>query len=167
MIADRDGSGTFDGGDLDSIAQCQLNLLETPLSMPSMEASECLLWRLCLTVDVRVNLELVDSPLTGRERIRFDFEGIERELSRGLLCDGGVDVPELDFFSEEAGRTEIFDILDGKLRDNTPGLDTVGLDLGGHVTFEKDRVIAIDTDGDPEFQDYVGITGRIIANPEP
>ena len=84
----------------------------------------------------------------------------------GVLCGGTTDVPELDFFNDTAGRTEILDILEGKLRDNTPGLDTGGMKLGGFVSFERDRIIAIETDNAADgFQDYIGITGNLVPTP--
>ena len=47
----------------------------------------------------------------------------------------------------------------------TPALQSDGLDLGGIVTFSDPRLIAIETDGQPDFQDYVGVTGSIVPRP--
>ncbi len=38
-----------------------------------------------------------------------------------------------------------------------------GLDLGGLVNFTNRRLIAIETDGNAAFQDYLGITGDLIS----
>ncbi|UCC29472.1 MAG: putative metal-binding motif-containing protein [Phycisphaerales bacterium] len=167
LVADRDGNSLFDLGDLAITNQCDLNLDEDSATQ-STAATECILWKLCMTIDVKLSMELTENPNSGRSRIKFNFEGIDRELSRGVLCDGAVDVPELDFFNRSSGRTETFNILENRLRDNTPPLDSEGVELGGFVSFQRDRVIAIETQSpaqDDGFQDYVGITGNIVPTP--
>ncbi len=61
------------------------------------------------------------------------------------------------------------DLLEEKLGMSTPPLDAEGLELGGFVDFEHNRVIAIETDGNPDpnnaFFDYIGITGPITPRP--
>jgi hypothetical protein len=125
----------------------------------------CKIWETCLQADVRFQVLLEDGPL-GRPRIRFaNGELIRHDEAFGALCGGGIDVPELDFFNNETSRTQIFDILEQRQRDNTPPLDGEGLELGGLMRFQRDRVIAIETQSpaqDDGFQDYIGITGNIV-----
>ena len=47
----------------------------------------------------------------------------------------------------------------------TPPLQSEGLDLGGIVTFSNPHLIAIETGGSPDFQDYIGVTGDIVPKP--
>lgn len=41
------------------------------------------------------------------------------------------------------------------------GACTNGLNVDGLVSFSNPRLITIETDGDPTFQDYLGLTGDI------
>ncbi len=168
LIADRDGDGTFDGSTLETIPACSFGNLDEETPTPSVDATQCKLWQTCLHADFRFQLSLETSP-SGRPRIKFgNGEIIRHDDAFGALCGGGIDVPELDFFNDRASRTEIFDILEDRQRDNTPPLDGEGLELGGFVTFQRDRIIAVETQPpaqDDGFQDYIGITGNIVPNP--
>ncbi len=168
LIADRDGDGTFDGSMLETIPACSFGNLDEETPTPSVDTTQCKLWQTCLHADFRFQLSLEAGP-GGRPRIKFGGgEIIRHDDAFGALCGGGIDVPELDFFNDEASRTQIFDILEDRQRDNTPPLDGEGLELGGFVKFERDRVIAVETQApadDDGFQDYIGITGNIVPNP--
>jgi hypothetical protein len=59
-----------------------------------------------------------------------------------------------------AGKPES-DSWNERLRESTPDLKTKGLDFGGLVTFENARLISIENDGQPDFQDYIAITGQL------
>jgi len=65
---------------------------------------------------------------------------------------GGV-VPEI------ASRAHI-----ERLRESSPDLRAKGLEFGGLVNFEDARLIAIEIDEDPDFDDYIAITGRLVVN---
>ncbi|MFQ5489876.1 MAG: MopE-related protein [Phycisphaerae bacterium] len=168
LIADRDGSGVLESSSLDSVPPCRLNRLDRDDPTPSVDATECLLWETCLAAEMQFQLVL-DEGLSGRPRISFtNGQLLEREDPFGVLCTGEIDVPELDFFNGEASRTEFLGILEGKLRDNTPPLESEGAGLGGFVDFVRDRVIAIETQApvdDDGFQDYIGITGNLVPSP--
>ncbi|MCH7526902.1 MAG: putative metal-binding motif-containing protein, partial [Planctomycetes bacterium] len=165
LIADRDGDGNFDASSLDEIPACTFGDLEDESPTQSVDATMCKLWETCLAADMRFQLVLEDGPL-GRPRIRFaNGEIIRHDDQFGALCGGGIDVAELDFFNNEASRTQIFDILEERQRNNTPPLDSEGLELGGLMRFQRDRIIAIETQlpaDDDGFQDYIGITGNIV-----
>ena len=165
LIADRDGDGNFDASTLDEVPPCVFGDLEDEDPTPSIDSTMCKIWETCLQADVRFQVLLEDGPL-GRPRIRFaNGELIRHDEAFGALCGGGIDVPEIDFFNTENSKTEILDILEQRQRDNTPPLDGEGLELGGIMRFQRDRVIAIETQPpaqDDGFQDYIGITGTIV-----
>jgi len=168
LIADRDGNGVFDGGDLASLQPCTFGDLDTESPTQSIDATECKLWETCLQADFRFQLSLEDGP-NGRPRIHFGGGQIIRhDDSFGTMCGGVINVPELDFFNDSASHTQVFDTLEQRQRDNTPPLDGEGVELGGFVSFQRDRIIAIETQSpaqDDGFQDYVGITGNVVPNP--
>jgi hypothetical protein len=60
--------------------------------------------------------------------------------------------PPVDLVRENAGQF-------------TPPLCLEGLDLGGFVTLQNPKIIAVETDGDLEFQKYIGITGGVAPAP--
>ena len=62
-------------------------------------------------------------------------------------------------------RRATLDKLNERLRNSTPDLKTKGLDFGGLVSFEGAKLIAIENDGSPEFQDYIAITGKLVVPP--
>ena len=45
-------------------------------------------------------------------------------------------------------------------------MDSKGLSFGGLVEFQNPRLIVIENDGNPEFQDYIAITGKLVV-PKP
>jgi len=168
LIADRDSDGTLDAGELETIPACEFGNLDNESPTESVDATQCKLWETCLQADFRFQLFL-EAGANGRPRIRFgNGEIIRHDEAFGSLCGGSIDVPELDFFNDRAARTEIFDILDERQRDNTPPLDGEGLELGGFVSFQRDRLIAIETQAPAQndgFQDYIGVTGNIVPTP--
>lgn len=167
LIADRDGDGVLDASSLDSLPACAIGNLEEDAPTQSIDTTECVLWETCLAAEMQFDLELTVND-RGKERIKFSHgQLIRRDDPFGVLCQGGVDVPELDFFNDEASQTEVLDSLETALDENTPPLDTDGLGLGGLVTFVRDRLIAIETQDpadDDGFQDYIGITGNIVPS---
>lgn len=165
LIADRDNNGVLNTGTLESLPDCSFGDLDAEFGTQTTVATECVLWETCPTVDLNLGMQIGTNPNSGRDRIQFNFGGVTRSNPYTVSC-GGTEPIELDFFNESAGRTETFDILDNQLRDRTPPLEHDGLELGGFVTFDKDRIIAIETDNDPNgFQDYIGITGNLVPNP--
>ena len=164
LLADRDGNGTFDGESIDTLTECTFGDLDAEFGTQSSNQTECILWETCLTVRLNLAMELTTND-RGKARLKFNFLGLERDVPFGVQCGGGYEVPELDFFNGEAGRSETMDLLEEKLGTSTPPLDAEGLELGGFVDFQQNRIIAIETDGNPDpnnaFYDYIGITGAI------
>ena len=152
IFADRDGDGVLEG---------------TPGSIPSCFGSnqstttECALWEACLNVNVPMSVGIPPDRLT----LQFEVLDFQHDLSTGTLCGGGIEDEDDDLILESA-RGQTLDLLNQKLREGIPELDSMGLNFGGLVEFQNPRLIAIENDGDPDFQDYIAITGRLVV-PEP
>ena len=168
LVADRDGNGVLNSGSLESIPDCSLGDLDLEFGTQSTASTECILWEYCATVRLNLSLDVVTNPNTGRDRIKFNFLSLDRETPFGVVCGGPTDVPELGFFNDESGRTETMDILEGKLRDHTRRWTPTVWGLAGSLS-SRDRIIAIETDGNPDannaFFDFIGITGNIVPKP--
>jgi hypothetical protein len=82
----------------------------------------------------------------------------------GAVCEGGINFGDIVFLQNASASDPIGDIQTS-IDTLTPGLQSNGLDLGGIVLFSNPRLIALETDGRLEFQDYIGITGDIVPKP--
>jgi len=168
LIADRANDQVVDTGSVDTLPMCTFGDLDADNLPDSTATSDCLLWEFCMTIDLNVAMQFDINPDTGKERLKFNFLSINRDTPYGVACNGSSDTIELDFLNGEAGKSQTFDLLQDKLKDNTPPLDQDGLDLGGFVSFTGKRIVAIKTQPpaqDDGFQDYVGITGTIEGKP--
>ena len=83
-------------------------------------------------------------------------------LSTGEMCSGGMQGPGEGVFDTIA-QGLVLDLLTQLVTDNTPPLRLEGLDFGGEVSLQNAKLIAIENDGDPAFDDYLAIT----ADPVP
>jgi hypothetical protein len=195
MIADRNENELVDGDEL-TLPLCNFselnadNLLELENEPAGTIATDCLLFKHCLKIDV--NFAMGVETVGDRTRIKLDFGGIDRTNTGGYQCGGSQSLPELDFFNQESGREASLDQLEGNIRDNTPRLAPEGLDLGGKVAFQLDRILAIRTrptatcgggtctggfnnggpcttnaDCEDGFQDFIGLTGQTLGTPGP
>lgn len=166
LIADRANNQILDTGSIDSTPMCTFGDLDADNLPNSTATSDCILWEFCMTIDLNLSMQFDHNPNTGRDRLKFNFLSINRDTPFGVACNGSSATFDLDFLNNQAGKTQTFDILQNKLKDNTPPLEQNGLDLGGFVNFTGKRIVAIETDHNPDgFQDYIGITGTITSKP--
>jgi len=151
LIADRDGDGV--------LSQPMANLPGC-FGATTSTVTECVLWAACLNVNVTAGLFLPADELL----LRMSVLDVSHELSTGTMCGGGQDDLETDLI-EGAASSDTLDLLNQKLREGTPDLKASGLDFGGLVSFQNAKLIAIENNGDPEFQDYIAITGKLVVSP--
>jgi len=149
IFADRDGDGALQGAS-GSIPACFGNNAST--------TTECALWEACLNLNVPASVEI---PL-DRLSLIFQILDFEHDLSTGTLCGGGIEDEDDDLILESA-QGDTLDRLNERLREGVPELSSMGLNFGGLVEFQNPRLIAIENDGNPDFQDYIAITGRLIV----
>jgi len=150
LLVDRDGDGHLSGS-LASLPRC---------FGPSPTTNhECALWEACLNVNVDGQLFLPPGELL----LRMQVLDVSHELSTGMVCNGGIDDADDESTIDEAAQGATLDKLNQKLHEGTPDLKTKGLDFGGLVHVENARLISIENDGHPEFQDYIAITGKLVV----
>ncbi|MEK7710397.1 MAG: hypothetical protein AAB341_00745, partial [Planctomycetota bacterium] len=195
MVADRNNNSLVDGDEA-TLPDCNFselnadNILELENEPAGTIATDCLMFKHCLKIDV--NFSMGVEEVNGKNRIKMDFGGIDRQNTGGYQCGGSQSLPELDFFNQESGRDSSLDLLEGDMRDNTPPLAPEGLDLGGNVRFEIDRILAIrsrplatcvaglcsggfnnggtcssNADCEDGYQDFIGLTGGATETPGP
>ncbi len=150
LLVDRDGNGQLSGS-IASLPRC--------FGPSTSTVNECALWEACLNVNVDAKLFLPPNQLL----LRMQVLDVSHELSTGMVCNGGIDDADDESMIEEAAQGATLDKLNEKLREGTPDLKTKGLDFGGLVKFENAKLISIENDGDPDFQDYIAITGKLVV----
>ena len=100
----------------------------------------------------------------GKPGFVTKVKSIQTTFQSGVMCGGpatpGDDAQVTDTAAQDNTKT----ILLQKATRFTPPVCMNGLSVGGLVTFENPKLIAIEAGGspnDPNFQDYLGITGDI------
>jgi hypothetical protein len=83
--------------------------------------------------------------------------------SLGVVCGGTAATvdEELANATGDSGPGTTLDLVLQSANRFAPPACIDGLDLGGFVEFKNPKLIAIEVDGDPTFQDYLGLTGDV------
>jgi hypothetical protein len=152
VVLDRDLNDTVDN----------LTTVGTCTGSSAAILTDCKFLAFCQDFDLRANWTLTNE--SGKLRIRptiGDKVPVPREP--GAICAGGTGDISADNTGDSAINGPSADQAGDKAQDLTSPIQTDGLDLNGVVKFANPRLIAIDTDGDPTFQDFFGITGEIVA----
>jgi hypothetical protein len=154
FVLDRNTDATL-GGSLPALPKC--------LQAGADTTSDCRLLATCLDLNLTTSL-LLDTP-QGKLKLVPRVEGL-RVVPRppGVACEGGINFGDVQILQDAAASDPLQDLQDDVDR-LTPALQSDGLDLGGIVFFSDPRLIAIESDGRLDFQDYVGVTGSIVPNP--
>ncbi len=148
ILADRDGDGMHDGP-YSTVPSC------FGWNPATLEA--CSMWEACLDIDFPVHLLLND---VGGGVIEIETIVTGSSLSTGVMCSGGTMGPSAGPFDDIA-QGLVVDLLEDMVSDNTPPLRFEGLDFGGLFSFQNPHLIQIKNGVDPNFGDYLGITGDI------
>jgi hypothetical protein len=153
VVLDR-GSDGIDG---------ELNALPNCFATGADTVGDCKLVATCLDLNFPTNLSL--DTTGGTLKIVPEVLGVQIPARpEGSVCEGGFNFgTEGNLLGAAANSNPIDDLMDN-VDMLTPPLQSDGLDLGGIVNFSNPKLIAIDTPGGtPGFQDYLGITGDIVA----
>jgi hypothetical protein len=125
---------------------------------------DCKFAAVCVDFELITNWSLANEG--GKLRIRPDILG-KREPppphDPGSICAGGTPVTSPPAAGSGAVGGPSPNDAGQHAEGLTPPFQTDGLDLNGIVKFANPRLIVIETDGKPEFQDFFGITGEIVA----
>ena len=151
MIADRNENGL--DGELSSVPKC--------FGTAAPTSGDCSLFSACLDLIVPASLDL-EVP-GGVPTILTDVgDFVVNDLQTGIVCGAAFSSGDDDIV-DEATASAIVESLLNALDPAVPPLAAEGFDLGGFVTLENPRLIAVDTDGDTSFQDFIGVTADISA----
>jgi putative metal-binding protein len=151
MVVDRKLAG-LDGGSLPLVPKC--------FGTGSSTTTDCNLFAVCLDLNFLTDMQF-QTCSDGKPGFVTHFDGIQ-VLNRqaGVVC-GAATAGSDDIVTGTAAENSTIDVLGAKVDAFTPPVCANGLTLGGFVTFVNPKLISVETDGDTEFQDYLGITGDI------
>jgi hypothetical protein len=125
---------------------------------------DCKFAAVCVDFNLITNWTLANE--SGKLKIRPNIVG-KREPppphDPGAICAGGTVVVSPPAAGSGTVNGPSPTDAGNKAEDLTPAFQTDGVDLNGIVKFANPRLIVIDTDGNPDFQDFFGITGEIVA----
>jgi hypothetical protein len=125
-------------------------------------AGDCKFVAACIDFILKTTLSLVNDA--GKLKIVSTAGGlVPQTADAGAICAGATTVIPDGSLVGGALSSPSTDDAKADANNLTPALQVDGLDLGGIVKFNNPRLITLDTDGDPTFQDYLGITGEIEA----
>ena len=155
IVVDRDGSGT---ADLPNTPSC--------IGSGSSLSGDCSLYGVCLDLNIITEssiageVEGCPSGVPGFINNVVDFQVLNRQ--QGVVCGASQETTDGELVDTSSNDPTV-DYVGGNLQAYSPPLCIEGLSLGGFVTVDDPGLIAVDTDGDPTFQEYIGITGGVAA----
>jgi hypothetical protein len=160
MVVDRDGQGTV--GELASIPQC--------FAPGAPRIGPCTVSEACLDVNYKFDQIFVpptDPACNGLPGFRSELKETQL-LSRqaGIVCSGsGNAADDAMVVGGTSTNPLVTEVLPGKAQVASPPICMKGLDLGGFVTCSTPTLVTLETDGDPSFKEYMGVTCNIVATP--
>jgi hypothetical protein len=122
-------------------------------------ARDCIFVEVCLDTMVRGAVELIDGD-PPELQLFLDGIGFEpaEEDAGGVICNGPPLI--VNPLTQQTVETLIRGMTNG-IEGSTEPYQISGIDFSDTVVVNNVRLIAVETDGDPEFQDYLGITGDL------
>ncbi|MEK6677476.1 MAG: putative metal-binding motif-containing protein [Planctomycetota bacterium] len=151
MVADRDNNGL--DGDLLTLRGC--------FAQGASAVGDCNLFAVCLDLNIMTEMEFMpcEDNKPGIVTTPISVQASIRKL--GVVC-GAASATDDDALLDAGGNGPQIDDIMHAIENSTPPLCANGLTLNGFVNFLNPRLIAIDVvGGDPDFGDYLGITGEI------
>jgi len=151
MVVDRDGNNALEG-----------TLATTPncFSPSATTTGDCNLFGACLDLNFLTSMQF-QTCADGKPGFTTNFLGVQvLHRTAGVVC-AATTASADETITGTAAENSTIDVLGNQVHAFTPPVCASGLTLDGFVSFVNPRLIAIDTDGDPTFQDYLGITGDI------
>jgi hypothetical protein len=149
LIADRDSNGF--SGTLESLKGC--------FDQNAATIGDCFFLEGCANLNVFVTMALGSED--GKPSITTDLTSIDKDFSFGTLCGGGSGAGTDEEVVKQAAESQTSDIIANAVGNNTPPLAANGITFGDVVQFVNPRLVAIENNGDTDFQDYLAITGTL------
>jgi len=155
IAVDRDGGGF--AGALSATPSC--------FDADAPSVGDCLLAGLCLDLNIDAAMELVSPPsavCADKPGLVTQINGLVATVRQaGVVCGALPAGDDGSIVDGSASENESIDLLEANAEIFAPPICAEGLTLGGFVHFISPSLIAVETDGDPSFQDYLGLTGMI------
>jgi len=181
MVIDRNGGGIT--GQLSSLPKC--------FAPGAPATGDCLLFGACLDLNLETAMALatkncqndrsticvddngcggntgpcVDACQGGQPGFVTQIKSVETTFRPyGVMCGGPATPGDDDQVTQTGAQDSTKTLLTQKATRFAPPMCINGLSLGGVVTFGNPKLIAIEAGGspnDPNFQDYLGITGSV------
>ncbi|MEW6221188.1 MAG: putative metal-binding motif-containing protein [Thermodesulfobacteriota bacterium] len=179
LVVDRDGDGAL-AGELPSTHRC--------LAQGAPTVGDCNFFGACLDLNVETGMQLATKQCANDHSILCSTDaqcaavgggcvavcdsgdpgfvtrvvGVQTTIrSLGTVCGGATGTGDDELLADTSGQDTTIDLVLENANRFTPPACIQGLDLGGFLSFSNPRLISIDTDGDPTFDDYLGLTGQV------
>jgi len=150
MVVDRNADGL--NGTLASTPNC--------FGAGTTATGDCTAFGVCIDLNLRTSMQF-ETCADGKPGLTTHYLGLEvRNRRAGVVCSAPTATSD-DVITGTAAENSTIDVLGNKVDAFTPPVCANGLTLDGFVQFLNPRLIAVETDGDATFQDYLGITGDI------
>jgi hypothetical protein len=156
MVIDRTGNHMLDG-QLNAVPPCGGDGVDT--------TGDCKVLATCL--DINFNTTLGLDTTGGKLKIKPTINSVDfPPRDPGVVCEGATPIGNsiAETLTESANSNPV-DEVKKDVDQFTPPIESQGLDLGGVVLFDAPRLIAIENGGNPDLDDYLGVTGNIVPLP--
>jgi hypothetical protein len=158
LVIDRAAPGTLGNHAVDGLLKNAPGCFAPGTST----AVDCNLLSTCLDLDLNFNMQNSVCP-DGKPGFKSIFDSIQvvsREI--GVVC-SGVTSPTSDQKALQAASDEntITIPIGTNAGAFSPEICGAGLDLGGFITCNNAKILALETDASPELRDYLAITCKI------
>ncbi|MCB2182613.1 MAG: hypothetical protein KQH63_11335 [Desulfobulbaceae bacterium] len=179
LIVDRDGDGQL-AGELPAAHKC--------LAEGAPTVGDCNFFGACLDLNIQTGMQLAtkqcandsailcttdtDCASVGGTCVDVCDSGDPGFVTRvisvqptirslGVVCGGATTSGDDDLIANTSGQDTTMDLVLENANRFTPPTCIQGLTLGDFVEFKNPKLFTIETDGDPAFEDYLGLTGDV------
>jgi hypothetical protein len=150
LVIDRNNDG-FDHADIADTPPC--------FGTDAAATGDCRLYALCLDLNFNFDMEFATCE-DGKPGIGTAFRDVQ-VLNRqaGVVCDGsGAAGSDSEMLSAAANDNSVVPQLGSRAQEFMPPVCAKGLDLADIVSCGDPKLIVLETDGAPDFKEYLGVT---------
>jgi hypothetical protein len=160
IVVDRPANGTLDG-ELSGTPNC--------FSADASTLADCYLYTACVDMTIDAGMSLDNPPNPDDRKCKEGETGFVFSVSTvgasgvqsGVMCGGAATQAADAQVTDTAAGDQTVNDISANVGYFTPPLCVKGLSLGGLLTVNDPKLIAINTSGDPNFADYFGIIGEV------
>ncbi len=150
LVVDRDANGL--DGELAATPGC--------FGAGAPTTGDCTFYGLCLDLNFVTEMQF-QTCTDGEPGLVTSVQDVQATIrDAGVVCGAAMAGSESAIINSGANNRSIDEVMEN-VDQFTPPACADGFTLGDVVSFSMPRLIAIETDGNPEFQEYLAITGDI------